>query len=169
MLYIWARIAKSSITLRVYELYCGAVKKRCITEGCYGLITMFISNFSPRFYETDAFGHVNNTVVTGWFETAREPIFRIFTPEMNVRELKLILARVEVDFVAQIYYGSDVTVKTTIEKIGNSSFTVAHVALQNDIVVANGKAVQVYFDFDSQKSERIPDGYRVELEKHLEG
>ena len=31
---------------------------------------------TPRFYETDAFGHINNTVITGWFETAREPIFR---------------------------------------------------------------------------------------------
>lgn len=128
---------------------------------------MFTSTFSPRFYETDAFAHVNNTVVTGWFETAREPIFRIFTPDMDIRRLHLILARIEVDFVAQIYYGKDVTVNTAIEKIGNSSFTVVHEAWQNGAVVARGKAVQVYFDFATQKSGRIPDHYRVELEKHL--
>lgn len=128
---------------------------------------MFTSTFAPRFYETDAFGHVNNTVVTGWFETAREPIFRIFTPEMDVKALKLILARVEVDFVAQIHYGADVTVRTGIEKLGNASFVVLHEASQHGAVVARGKAVQVYFDFGTQKSGRVPDVFRAELEKHL--
>lgn len=85
---------------------------------------MFETTFSPRFYETDAFGHVNNTVVTGWFETAREPIFRIFSPQMKVSDLSLILARIETDFVAQIHYGRAVRVTTGIEKIGNASFTV---------------------------------------------
>jgi len=127
---------------------------------------MFNANFSPRFYETDAFGHVNNTVVTGWFETAREPIFRIFTPGMDIKKLSIILARIEVDFVAQIYYGSDVSVKTWIEKIGNSSFNVLHEAWQNGAVVARGTAVQVYFDFSTQTSGRVPDEYRSELEKH---
>ena len=128
---------------------------------------MFEATFSPRFYETDAFGHVNNTVVTGWFETAREPIFRIFATEMKVKDLKLILARVETDFVAQIHYGKDVLVKTVIEKIGNASFTVHHEAWQSGSVVARGKAVQVYFDFDTQQSSRIPDHYRAAIEKHI--
>ena len=127
---------------------------------------MFETTFSPRFYETDAFGHVNNTVVSGWFETAREPIFRIFSPQMKVSELSLILARVETDFVAQIHYGREVRVTTGIEKIGNASFTVAHEAWQNDAVVARGRAVQVYFDFATQQSGRIPDRFRIELEKH---
>ncbi|PTQ89212.1 acyl-CoA thioesterase [Agitococcus lubricus] len=128
---------------------------------------MFISSFSPRFYETDAFGHVNNTVVTGWFETAREPIFRIFTPEMDIKALSMILARVEVDYVAQIYYGQEVTVHTGIEKIANSSFVVWHEAFQNDKLVAKGKAVQVHFDFKLQKSSPLPDHLRAALAQHL--
>ena len=128
---------------------------------------MFQATFSPRFYETDAFGHVNNTVVPGWFETAREPLFRIFTPDMDVKQLSLILARIEVDFVAQIYYGKDVHVKTWIEKIGNASFTVAHEASQSGAVVARGKAVQVFFDFEAQKSGKLPAHHRAELEKYL--
>lgn len=128
---------------------------------------MFTSTIKPRFYETDAFGHVNNTVVSAWFETAREPIFRIFTPEMDIRKLSLILARTEVDFVAQIHYGHEVILKTAIEKIGNSSFTVLHEAWQKGICTARGRAVQVYFDFETQKSGRLPDAYRLQLAKHL--
>ena len=60
---------------------------------------MFTMTVTPRFYETDAFGHVNNTVFLGWFETAREPIFRLFTPDMDIRRMNLILARTEVDYL----------------------------------------------------------------------
>lgn len=124
---------------------------------------MFKLTLSPRFYETDAFGHVNNTVVNGWFETAREPIFRLFTPSMDIKALPLILARTEIDFVAQIYYGSPVEVKTWIERVGNSSFVVAHEAWQQEILVARGKAVQVYFDFAAQRSGPIPDAFKEQL------
>ena len=125
---------------------------------------MFSLSITPRFYETDAFGHINNTVMTGWFEAARAPIFQIFTPNMDIKQLTLILARIEVDFVAQTHYGLDVIIKTAIEKVGNSSFVVIQEAWQNDILVAQGKAVQVYFDFKTQKSDRIPDVYREQLE-----
>lgn len=124
---------------------------------------MFTLTVMPRFYETDAFGHVNNTVFSGWFETAREPIFRLFTPEMDIRKLSLILARIEVDFVAQTHYGSEVTLRTGIERLGNSSFTVWHQAWQNDRLVARGKAVQVYFDHTRQQSGPIPEPWRSQL------
>jgi acyl-CoA thioester hydrolase len=124
---------------------------------------MFSMTLSPRFYETDAFGHINNTVINGWFETAREPIFRIFNPEMNIKSLPLILARTEVDFVAQAYYGKLVEIKTGIERVGTSSFVVTHEAWQGDICVARGKAVQVYFDFSTQKSAPIPEHERSAL------
>lgn len=130
---------------------------------------MFTMTVSPRFYETDAFGHINNTVLTGWFETAREPIFRIFSPDMDIKKMSLILARVEVDFLAQIYYGAEVEIRTAIEKIGNASFTVAHEAWQKGSCVARGKAVQVYFDFGTQKSGTIPDVYRRQLAELLPG
>jgi len=130
---------------------------------------MFTLVVSPRFYETDAFGHINNTVVPGWFETAREPVFKLFTDSDKMTKINLILARIEVDFVAQIYYGSEVTIKTGIEKIGNASFVVWHEAWQNGSCCAKGKAVQVYFNLDTQKSEPLPSQYRARLEALLQG
>jgi len=57
-----------------------------------------------------------------------------------------------------------VILKTGIERVGNSSFVVVQEAWQSNVLVAKGKAVQVYFDFDTQKSDRIPDAYRQKLE-----
>lgn len=128
---------------------------------------MFTMTVTPRFYETDAMGHINNTVIPGWFETARDPVFRIFNPTMNMKEWNLILARVEVDYVAQTHHGDDVTLITGIEKIGNASFVVMQEAWQKDVCVARGKAVQVFFNYLTQKSEPMPAGFRVALEAHL--
>ena len=128
---------------------------------------MFTLTVMPRFYETDAFRHINNTVVAGWFETAREPIFRLFAPSMKAEDLALILARVEVDFIAQIHYGEEVTIETGIEKVGNSSFVVDHLAWQGGAQVARGKAVQVHFDWQSQQSRPLPDDIRARLNEHL--
>jgi acyl-CoA thioester hydrolase len=122
---------------------------------------------TPRFYETDALGHINNTVINGWFETARTPLFQIFNPEMALNTWNLILARVEIDYVAQTHYGHDVIVKSSVEKIGNSSFVVYQEAWQHEVCVARGKAVQVFFNYQTQKTEPIPDKYRQQLEKYL--
>lgn len=128
---------------------------------------MFSTTITPRFYETDAFGHINNIVVAGWFESGREDIFRVFTPELDPKKLPLILARIEVDFVAQTYYGKPVEINTWLSTLGNSSFVVKQEVVQEGKVVAKGRAVQVYFDHAVQKSERLPDVYRSVLEKHV--
>ncbi len=40
---------------------------------------MLEMQIQPRFQETDALGHINNTVPAVWFESARDPLFRIFS------------------------------------------------------------------------------------------
>ncbi|HEX6590841.1 MAG TPA: thioesterase family protein [Moraxellaceae bacterium] len=128
---------------------------------------MFSMTVMPRFYETDGLGHINNTVVSQWFETAREPVFRLFNPELNMKEWNLILARVEIDYVAQIHYGSEITLITGIEKIGNSSFVVQQEAWQKNLCVAKGRAVQVFFNYKTQKSEPLPASMKTRLEAHM--
>lgn len=120
--------------------------------------------FVPRFSETDAFGHINNTVLNVWFETARACLFDIFYDENDsAQTINLILARTEVDFIAQVFYGQDVEVTTQIDSIGNSSFVVAHEAYQGGKLVAKGKAVQVYFDHETQRGTPLTDELKEKL------
>jgi acyl-CoA thioester hydrolase len=56
-----------------------------------------------------------------------------------------------------------VELRTGIERIGRSSFVVAQEAWQEGQCVARGKAVQVYFDFASQKSDVLPEHIREQL------
>ena len=47
-------------------------------------VTQFSLDLTPRFCETDALGHINNTVIPVWFEAAREPIFEIVNPGQDL-------------------------------------------------------------------------------------
>ena len=128
---------------------------------------MFSEVISPRFCETDALGHVNNTVLPVWFEKAREPLFKLFTPDMDIASWRLIIARIEVEFKAQLHYGKDVELRTCLEKIGNSSMVVHHEAWQSDVLCAQGSAVMIHFDYQNQQAIPIPDDIRHELSSHL--
>lgn len=119
--------------------------------------------FKPRFNDTDALGHINNASIATWFEEGRRPVFEYFIPDLDPKKWNLIIARVEIDYLAQGYYQKTTTVKTSVEKIGNSSFVLLQEASQDGTVISRGKAFLVYFDYEKQKSKPIPDDIRSKL------
>ena len=128
---------------------------------------VFEISAEPRFCETDALGHINHSRLPQWFEAARDPIFRLFNDDLDLDKWNLILGRIEVDYVAQIHLGATVTVRTELEKIGNSSFVVLHTALQKGEIVAKGRVVMIHFDYQTQRSAPIPKPVRASLEPLL--
>ncbi len=130
---------------------------------------MFSTTVSPRFGDIDGLGHVNNTVLPIWFEIGRNPIFRLFSPDLDLSPdvWHLILVRTEFDFLRQMYFRSEVEIRTFIVKIGNSSFTVGHEAWQEGELKVKGQAVLVYYDFKLQKAIPLPDSIREVLKAHM--
>lgn len=130
---------------------------------------MFTTTITPRFGDIDGLKHINNCVIPQWFEQARNPIFRIFVPDLSVdfSAWNLIMAHIDFDFVGQLRYGSDVEIRTYVSKIGNASFNLYQEAWQNGILGSKGNAVIVYFDFEKQKSMHIPEDIRQKLSEHL--
>ena len=130
---------------------------------------MFIETVTPRFGDADGLRHINNIALVEWFEVGRNPIFRMFTPDLDLsyEKWKLILVRTEFDYLGQMYFGKDVEIRNYITHIGNSSFTIGHEAWQDGELKAKGKAVLVHFDFLNQKAVKIPDDIRAQLNEHL--
>lgn len=118
---------------------------------------------TPRFNDTDALGHINNANYATWFEEGRRPIFQFFVPDLDPKKWCLILARLEIDYLAQGHYQKEVTIKTQVEKVGNSSFVLVQEAIQEGIVIGRGKTFLVHFDYYLQKSKPIPDEIRNKL------
>jgi acyl-CoA thioester hydrolase len=130
---------------------------------------MYFERIAPRFGDIDGLRHVNNTVIPGWFEQARNPIYRIFNPEFAFEGWNLILARYEIDFVRPLVINGEVTVRTWVSRIGTSSFEVSQEAAQGGALCTRGRTVLVHYDFGAARPVPIPPSIRGLLSEHLEG
>ncbi len=123
----------------------------------------FQMDIQPRFSETDGLGHINNTVIPVWFEAAREPIFEIFNPELDLNSWNLIVAGFNVAFSAPTYYGKAVEVRTWISRVGNSSFEVSQACYQDGKLTAKVATSMVHYDYAKEQSQPIPEDIKAIL------
>jgi acyl-CoA thioester hydrolase len=116
----------------------------------------------------DILGHINNTVPAVWFELARNPLFKIFDPEMRLSKetFSLIMAHTEYDFVSQLYFHFEVEIRSWISRIGTKSFTVYQEAWQKGQLCVKGSSVIVHYDFNTEKSTPIPEDKKKLLAEH---
>ncbi|MGO2415088.1 acyl-CoA thioesterase [Cobetia crustatorum] len=128
---------------------------------------MYFKTLEPAFFDTDALGHVNNTRLPAWFEWARNDLFRVFVPDLDPRKWPLIMARIEVDFLAELQYGHEVEIRTWLSRLGGSSFTVTQEVWQHGMCGARGQCVLVQFDHQNKQSLRIEGVLRETLTSHL--
>ena len=127
---------------------------------------MFSEKITPRFSDTDALGHINNTVVPIWFEGARDPVFRLFMKDLDVKNWQLILAKIDVSFHAQMFYGKEIEIKTFISRIGNASFNVYQELWQNGSLCSSGTAAMVHYCYKLQSSQKISEEVKASLLLH---
>jgi acyl-CoA thioester hydrolase len=130
---------------------------------------MFTTTVRARFGDMDILGHINNTVPVVWFELARNPLFQLFDPNMELKRetFPLIMAHTDYDYVSQLYFQFEVEIKTWVTRIGVKSFSVHHEAWQQGRLCVKGNAVMVHYDFNSDCSTKIPDDKKKLLAEHL--
>jgi len=131
---------------------------------------MLTTTVTPRFGEVDGLGHINNCVLAEWFEGARTPLFRIFSPDLNLAldSWPLIMAHTDYDFRAEMRFKYPVEITSVVSRIGTKSFTVYHEARQNGHLCATGHAIVVYYDFNTRQTVPIPEDKKRLLMEHFE-
>jgi acyl-CoA thioester hydrolase len=130
---------------------------------------MFTITVTPRFGDMDALGHINNIVPVVWFELARNPIMKIFDPnlEFTPESFSLIMAHTDQDYIDQLYFQPDIEIKTWISRIGTKSFTAYQEAWQDGRLCVKSNAVIVHYDFRTGQTTPIPEDKKKLLEEHL--
>lgn len=118
---------------------------------------------TPRFYETDALGHINNASIAAWFEVARITFIESLEKQAAASSVNWILASLQIDFIAETFYGTDVIATVTDATAGNSSLMVTCEMTQGGKLTVRGKAVLVHLDTESKRPSRIPDSLREKL------
>jgi acyl-CoA thioester hydrolase len=119
------------------------------------VVDRFLHRDVVRFRDCDAMGHVNNAVYSTYLEEARIGVLG----ELS----SFILARVEIDFRAELRMGEEIEVKTRCSRIGTKSFDLEHVIAAGNRVVAEAKSVLVAYDYELGASVPVSDELRARL------
>lgn len=77
-----------------------------------------------RFSDTDAMGHVNNLAIAAYFESGRIAFGTNVAGSGPHEAHGFILARLEIDYHAELYFPGEVRVGTRVLRVGRTSYTV---------------------------------------------
>jgi acyl-CoA thioester hydrolase len=110
-----------------------------------------------RFRDLDSMGHVNNAVYFTYFENARIAYWRAVPGVRSRRSLNYILARAECDFRSPATLEDDLCCHVRVASFGRSSFSFEYLLRDESAgrVVAEGRSVQVMFDYATRRAEPL--------------
>jgi len=100
-------------------------------------------------------GHANNAAYSTYLEQARIGILGDLEP--------FILARVEIDFRAELRAGERVEVRSRCSRVGTKSFELEHQIWTDDRLVADARSVLVGYDYTHGTSVPLTENQRRRL------
>jgi acyl-CoA thioester hydrolase len=118
-----------------------------------------------RYADLDRQGHVNNAVFATFSEIGR--VAFLYDPERPLAPegASFVIARLAIDFHAELLWPGTVEIGTGVTKIGRSSFTLAQGLFNEGRCVASVEAVIVLFDTATRVSRPLPPTARAILER----
>jgi acyl-CoA thioester hydrolase len=102
-------------------------------------------------------GHVNNAVYSTYLEQARIGILGDLEP--------FILARVEIDFRAELRAGEQIEVRSRCAHVGTKSFGLEHQIWSDGRLVADARSVLVGYDYEAATSVPLTANQRRRLDE----
>ena len=127
----------------------------------------FVTTDKVRYNDTDRQGHVNNAVFATYMELARVEV--LHHSDLGLREdgASLVLARLVIDFRAEIHFPGEVQIGTRVGKVGRSSIAFENAIFQHGQLCGYGEAVVVLVDGSTKRSRPISDASRARLERYV--
>ncbi len=115
-----------------------------------------------RSYELDVYDHVNNAVYINWLEHGRSKLLQDkgfnYTNIASVWGVRFMTVRTEIDYKQALKLGDRAEVTTQVEKVGNTSVTIAHSVkrLPQETIAAQAKVIIVYTDANTGRPVPVP-------------
>nr|WP_246324772.1 thioesterase family protein [Petropleomorpha daqingensis] len=122
-----------------------------------------------RWSDPDSYGHVNHARALGLLEDARLAMAAGSPSVAAGRQPDIILARLEVDYLRQLYYraGERLCVRSWLTRIGTKSLTMRQELVQDDEVAIRLDAVLVVFDVAGDSSRPLTGEERSFWKRYL--
>ncbi len=116
-----------------------------------------------RWVDIDAYNHVNNS---HYFDAMTEARAQYILPLSHLApDCQFILVDTQCNFKKPYYYPGYIRLQQFLNKIGNSSFELNYLFLndESDAIHAEGHAKIVCFSAMKKKVIRVPDGFREKI------
>jgi acyl-CoA thioester hydrolase len=123
----------------------------------------FVHREQVRFRDLDAMGHVNNAVLATYVEQARIEYLRHLGVLDGPLYMGMILARLELDFLAPAHPQGEVEIGVRALRSGNKSFELEYELHQEGRAIAGARTVLVAYDYEQAQSVPLPDQWREQL------
>lgn len=121
-----------------------------------------------RFSDVDRFGHVNNSVYFSLFDMSKEKYFMDVVGKDPFHQVCIVVANVNANFLAPIYFPDEIAIQTAIVHLGNKSFTLHQraVNVRTKEVKCDCRTVMVCLDMNDKVSVPIPQNFRERIEAY---
>ena len=113
-----------------------------------------------RYCDTDRLGHVNNSNFATFYETGRVNLLNNPARPLAPGGTDFVLARLAIDFLAEVRWPGIVRIGTNIVALGKSSCSLKQAVFQHEVCVSIAESVAVLMDSATRRSAVIPDSAR---------
>ena len=120
-----------------------------------------------RYCDTDRQGHVNNAVFATFCESGRVMFLYDERLDLAGRGSIFVLARLELDFRAELFHPGRIDIGTRVLGIGRTSFRLGQGIFNGDTCAATSESVLVLMDESTRKAKALTPQLRTWLEERL--
>ncbi|WP_273503468.1 acyl-CoA thioesterase [Fulvimarina manganoxydans] len=110
-----------------------------------------------RFGDMDRQGHVNNVAYMSFFETGRVELLYDVKAPIIPTHMAFVVAKIAIEFHAEMLWPGEVLVGTRIGRIGRSSAGIEQAIFQNGRCCAIADSVVVLTDTKTRRSTPLPE------------
>ena len=116
-----------------------------------------------RYADTDRQGHINNAKFATFLETGRVAFLYDPTAPLAPQGCEFVIARLVVDFLAELRWPGEVDIGSRILSIGRSSLRFGQGLFVGERCVATAETVIVLTDATTRRSTPLPEALRARL------
>ncbi|WP_244445295.1 thioesterase family protein [Microvirga sp. BSC39] len=109
-----------------------------------------------RYADLDRQGHVNNAVFATFSEVGRVAFMYDPARPLATEGRSFVIARLQIDFRAELFWPGSVDIGTGVVRVGRSSFTLAQGIFNEGRLVATTEATIVIVDKETRRSTPLP-------------
>lgn len=120
-----------------------------------------------RYSDTDRQGHVNNAVYSTFLETGRVELLFHVAGELAEPGAAFVIARLELDFLAEGLWPGMVEIGTAVANVGRSSVTLEQVICQDGRHLAKARSVIVQMNESTRRSQPLGEAAVAQLKSYM--